>query len=196
MFFFHVYFSQALLANLLLEIVLDFKPGFLVLLSQVFLVQPLFVFNLHVDRIVHQTLILNGRWQFLDLILPVNFLLFLPRNSELVFFSLVVEFAVNYVKIVSFPVFFSGLCPQNFLVSYELVIMVLKVLVSDYVVVFEVLHWLHREFLLLIRLVRLRMINLRQMAHTLASCQVHQSSDLRGCGLKRCCNQLVSLAQV
>ena len=62
-----------------------------------------------------------------------------PLFLELFLLLGIVEPAIKDVKVVLLPVLLSCLSPENALVSYKLLVMVLQVLVAQDVVVFEVL---------------------------------------------------------
>ena len=66
-------FSQGLAACLLLGIVACLVPLLLVLLSVILILEATFVLNLHIDRVVHHSFILDCDWELFDLILAVNF---------------------------------------------------------------------------------------------------------------------------
>lgn len=99
-----VLLCQAALARARLLIVPDLVSCFLVLFSQVSLIQTLFVLNFHVDGIVHQTLVLHSYWQLLNLVEAMDLGFFVSLFLEFILFRFVVEIAVDWVKIVSFPV--------------------------------------------------------------------------------------------
>ena len=62
-----------------------------------------------------------------------------PLFLELFLLLGFIEPAVKDIKVVLLPVLLSFLSPENALVSYKLLVMVLQVLVAQDVVVFEVL---------------------------------------------------------
>ena len=120
---------ETALARGLLKVVPDLVPGFLVLLPEVPLIQPLLIFNLHIDRIIHEPLILNRNRQLLDLILAMNLGILLPLLQVLILLFLVVVVAVDRVEVVSLPVSLGCLSLQNLLIRQQLLVMVLQVLV-------------------------------------------------------------------
>jgi len=72
-----------LLARLGLDVVPHLEPLPLVLVAQVLLVQTVPILDVHVYRVVHETLLLHGDWQLLHLVFPVDQLLLtaFPRNK-------------------------------------------------------------------------------------------------------------------
>ena len=62
-----------------------------------------------------------------------------PLFLELFLLLGIVEPAIKDIKVVLLPVLVSSLSPENALISYKLLVMVLQVLVAQNVVVFEVL---------------------------------------------------------
>ena len=78
-------FSQGLAACLLLCVVACLISLLLVLLSVILVLEASFVLNLHVDRIVHHSLVLDGDWELFDLILAMYFCLSLELFLELNF---------------------------------------------------------------------------------------------------------------
>ena len=62
-----------------------------------------------------------------------------PLFLELFLLLGIVEPAVKDIKVVLLPVLLSCLSPENALISYKFLVMVLQVLVAQDVVVFEVL---------------------------------------------------------
>ena len=78
-------FSQSLAACCLLSIVTCLVPLLLVLFSAILVLESIFVLNLHIDRIVHHSLVLDGDWELFDLILAMNFCLSLELLLELSF---------------------------------------------------------------------------------------------------------------
>ena len=78
-------FSQGLAACLLLSVIARLVPLFLVLLSAILVLESIFVLNLHIDRIVHHSLVLDGDWELFDLILAMYFCLSLELFLELSF---------------------------------------------------------------------------------------------------------------
>ena len=76
-------FSQSLAASCLLAIVACLVPLLLVLLSVILVLEAIFVLDLHVDRIVHHSLVLNGSWELFDLILAMYFSLSFELLLEL-----------------------------------------------------------------------------------------------------------------
>jgi len=100
-------------------------------------VKALLIFDFHVDRIIHQSFILNCEWQLFDLIFTMDLGLFLSILQEFRFFLCIIISAGNWVKVVSVPVFLGSLCLLNLLVSSHLRIMVLQILIGDNIVVLE-----------------------------------------------------------
>ena len=76
-------FSQGLAACRLLGVVACLISLLLVLLSVILVLEASFVLNLHVDRIVHHSLVLDCNWELFDLILAVNFSLSFELLLEL-----------------------------------------------------------------------------------------------------------------
>lgn len=137
--------SHACLTVEFLDIVTHLIAGFLVLLAQVPLVQPLLVLNLHVDRVEHETFILDRDRKFLNLILAVYEGCGISVLEELLLFLFVVEGATDWIEVVSFPVLGGRLGFRNLLVGEHLLVVMLEVLVADNIVVLEPLvrHLLH-----------------------------------------------------
>ena len=69
-----------------------------------------------------------------------------PLFLELFLLLGIVEPAIKDVKVVLLPVLLSSLSPENALVSYKLLVMVLQVLVAQDVVVFEILVFVFGPF--------------------------------------------------
>jgi hypothetical protein len=113
-----VLFSHSFFPNTSFNIILDFKPSFLVLFPQVFLHESLCIFYLHAYWVVHQTFILNCKRQLLYLILTMDECVFSSFNFIGIFLFLVVILAVNNIKIMLFPVLVSCFSSENAFVSY------------------------------------------------------------------------------
>lgn len=65
--------SQSLLPHLLLYVISHLKSGFFVFFTKVSFVKPFFIFDFHINRIIHQPLILNSYWQLFYLVPAVYF---------------------------------------------------------------------------------------------------------------------------
>ena len=76
-------FSQGLAARRLLSVVACLISLLLVLLSVILVLEAIFILDLHVDRIVHHSLVLNSNWELFDLILAVYFSLSFELFLEL-----------------------------------------------------------------------------------------------------------------
>ena len=79
-------FSQRLAARRLLSVVACLISLLLVLLSVILVLEAIFVLNLHVDRIVHHSLVLDCNRELFDLILAVYFSLSFELLLELCLF--------------------------------------------------------------------------------------------------------------
>ena len=82
-------FSQGLAACLLLSVIARLVPLLLVLLSVILVLEAIFVFDLHVDRIVHHTFVLDCNREFFDLVLAMYLSLGLELLLELSFLILI-----------------------------------------------------------------------------------------------------------
>ena len=76
-------FSQGLAACCLLSIVACLVPLLLVLLSVILVLEAIFVLDLHVDRIVHHSFVLDCNRELFDLILAMYFSLSFELLLEL-----------------------------------------------------------------------------------------------------------------
>ena len=108
--------SQSLLSHLLFHVISHFKSSFFVFFTKVSFVQPLFILNLHIHRIIHQPLILYGYWQFSYLVPAMHLHLSLSFCNEIGLFLAVAILNINWIKIMSFPVFLCSFCTVDLLV--------------------------------------------------------------------------------
>ena len=70
--------SHPVFPRVSLYVIAHLEALLLVLVPQILLVQAVMIFDVHVNRIVHQTLLLYGDWQLLYLVLAMHLSLSLP----------------------------------------------------------------------------------------------------------------------
>lgn len=126
--------SKTLVACCLLGFVTDAVTGLLVPLTLIFLLQTVWVFDGHIQWVVHKTVQLHGDGQFLNLVLSMNFCLSFSLFDECLFFRFIAEFSLDYVVVIAGPVLICtvGLLHSNIRLFF--VIVVLEVSVCDDVV--------------------------------------------------------------
>ena len=98
-----VLFSEHFFSSNLLCIVPDLVSLLLVLLADVLLVQSAFVLYVHVDGVVHQSVILYGLWQLFNLVLAMDECFLGSSLDELFFFVFVEILGINQVVVMGFP---------------------------------------------------------------------------------------------
>lgn len=129
-----VLFSEALLSGHDLDLLASFVPFLLILIPEVLLIKTLLIFNLHVDWVVHQTIILNGNRQFFAVVKSMSFGLLISLVHKGVFFGLIIVLTSDRVEIIALPVSSGGLGLHDLIVGLDLGIMVRDVLVGHRVV--------------------------------------------------------------
>ena len=117
-------FSQGFCSCLLFSNVACFVPLLLVLLSVILVLEPRIVLNLHVDRIVHHSFVLDSYREFFDLVLAMYLSLGLELLLELSFLILINICNGDRIKFSRFPKSLGGLCLINFMVNLHLFIVV------------------------------------------------------------------------
>ena len=114
---------------------LSFKSHLFVRLSLISFVQSILIGDLTVDWIVKHAILLYSSWELLDVVFAVVLLLFCQVCLEFQLSFIVNISDSHWVKIVRFPVLFSGLNFHNILVHLHLLLMMLQVSVIDHVIV-------------------------------------------------------------
>ena len=148
--FLAILLCQALLTRNIFNIISDFIPGFFVFLSEILLIESLFIIYFHCHWIVHQAVALNSDGKLLHLILAMNIGFSYTFRMEIGFFSITVIFAIHWVEIMSFPIFLRGFSSHNTLISNNFLIMMLQVLVRYNIVIFKVLMHILLDMLLIL----------------------------------------------
>lgn len=98
---------------------------FLVHLTLVLILEPVLIFNFHVDRVVHHTLVLNGDGQLFDLVFTVDLSLLRSLFVECLLLLLVTVGDCNGVVLVRLPVLLGGLGAHDVNIGVHLLVVML-----------------------------------------------------------------------
>jgi len=129
-----VLLGKAFLAHLDLNLLAYFVSLLFVLVAHILVNETLWVLDLHIYWVVHETIILHCDGQLLAVVLAVDLGLGLPCADELFLLALVVKLAANGVEVIALPVGFGGLGLHDLIVAFDFGIVVLSVLVRHHVV--------------------------------------------------------------
>lgn len=128
-------FGEGLVPNRNVHVVLGLKSLFLVCLSLISFLQPVFIIDYAVDWIVKQAITLNDGRELLHHIFAMIFCLVSPICLELIFNISVHITDRDRVKVMRFPVLCSSFVFKNFLIDLHLFFVVLQVAVIDHIIV-------------------------------------------------------------
>lgn len=127
--------SESLVPNLDVDVVLSLKTLFLVCLSLISFLKPVFIIDYAVDWIVKHAIALNDGRELFHHIFAMVFCLVSPICLELIFNISVHITDSDRVKVMRFPVLYGSFVFKNFLIDLHLFFMVLQVAVIDHIIV-------------------------------------------------------------